>query len=835
MRSFLPTEKDSLDVEVMVNPLDKIRKIRGKSWEELRTRGGQAFSVYSEQMGLSGKMPSDGEFVELIDKSFFGKSPIIAESLWVKFFKNGDEKFFPSFARRKETVQAYRHLFGEKSASWFIDKASKIADGRFDLLGYLSLDLGKEIDWHFEPISGRRSPLRHWKQFDELDAAETGDKKIVWELNRHQHFFTLGVAYALTKDERYAVVFARHLESWMEQNPPGMGINWFSSLELAFRVMSWTWAFHFFRDSDSLTPNLFHKALKFLYLHGRHIEKYLSTYYSPNTHLTGEALGLYYLGTQFPFFQRSKQWRKLGEDILVAELDRQILPDGVYFEQSTWYQKYTADFYTHFLVLKTLFADDIETELADKVEERLQSVIDFLMYVTRPDGTTPIIGDDDGGRMLPYGRSASDDFRSTLVTGAALFERGDYKFVGGDPAEETLWLLGLEGVQSFRTLRAHEPHETSYKFPRGGYFVMRDGWSEYDNYLLVDCGEVGGLSGAHGHADTLSIEVAVQGKTLLLDSGTYTYHESRELRNYFRSTTAHNTLVIDKISSSEPGDKFSWKTKAEAKIHSLVSQERFDYFEGSHDGYERIAGAPATHQRSILFLKNDYWIMRDFVDASGDHDYALNFHLKTGTKPMIEGSDAGGFYVGQTPSNGDGWRFFTFGDNGGWQRKESWASTTYGKKVNAPFLRFVSKGTGPQEFFTFMLPVGVGDEKPEVFETLLPGGRAFVIEFRGYKDIVVFTDAVEQVVRTELFNTNFKVLWGRLSPGESLPEEFVLIGGTHFTLGGREIINYPNMVEYAVARRFGNKLNVRTSEGLFSVSIPQRRSQTYILKNPDDV
>ena len=49
-----------------------------------------------------------------------------------------------------------------------------------------------------------------------LDAEETGDKKIIWELNRHQHFFTLGVAYWLTDDERFAETFARHLESWMD-------------------------------------------------------------------------------------------------------------------------------------------------------------------------------------------------------------------------------------------------------------------------------------------------------------------------------------------------------------------------------------------------------------------------------------------------------------------------------------------------------------------------------------------------------------------------------------------------------------------------------------------
>ena len=97
-------------------------------------------------------------------------------------------------------------------------------DGKFDLLGFLNLDFGTAVDWHFEPISGKHSPLKHWKQFDELDTDETGDKKVIWELNRHQHFFTLGVAYWLTEDERYAETFARHLDSWMEQNPPGTAL-----------------------------------------------------------------------------------------------------------------------------------------------------------------------------------------------------------------------------------------------------------------------------------------------------------------------------------------------------------------------------------------------------------------------------------------------------------------------------------------------------------------------------------------------------------------------------------------------------------------------------------
>ena len=814
----------------MANPIDTIKKMRGKSWEELRTRGGQVLSVYSEQIGLSGKLPSDAEFAGLFEQSHFGNEKISPENVMGLFYDNADYSFFPSFRLKDLTIEIFLEKFGEEIKKHYIEKAEKAVNGRFDLLGYQNLNFGKEIDWHFEPISGKTSPLKHWKQFDELDTAETGDKKVVWELNRHQHFFALGFAFWLTGDERYAETFIKHLESWMEQNPPGMGINWFSSLEVAFRLISWIWGLEFFRDSKILTADFFLRVLKFIYIHGKHIEKYLSTYYSPNTHLTGEALGLYYLGTQFPFLKPAAHWRKIGEKILFSELDRQISSDGIYFEQSTWYQRYTIDFYTQFLILQTLNSGKTERKLQEKLSEKLQSLTDFLMFITRPDGTTPLIGDDDGGKCLPHGVSSSDDFRHVLSTGAVLFERGDYKFVAEELKEETLWLLGAGGVSSFETLRAHIPNSNSAWFEDGGYYIMRDGWAKTDNFMLIDCGSLGAMNGGHGHADALAFDLAVGGKTMLVDAGTYTYHESEKLRDFFRSTKAHNTLTIDEKSSSAANGKFSWETKANAVAHSWISEKRFDFFEGSQDGYERLKYAPATHTRSVLFLKNDYWIVRDFVETTGEHEYNLNFHFDIETNPHIEEAEAGNLCVNQTASDEAGMRLFTFGDNGNWQRKESWISTCYGKKINAPFVSFISHGAGSQEFFTFLMPTYEHLEKPEILETPLVGGRAFVVKYLGYYDLFVFADG-ENVVRTELFNTNFRFLWSRLSAGEILPEEYVLIGGTKFSLGGREIINYPKELKFAVARRLGNKLNVRSSQSVFSVSLPQSKSKTYILKN----
>jgi hypothetical protein len=406
----------------MTNPLNTLKKLKGKSLEEIRTRSEQALSAYTEQIGIGGKLPTDEQLYQLTDHSKFDPATkLSSKALFSKFYQESRTGFFPSMAVRQETIKSFRTNFDDEAARFFINRANKIVDGRFDLLGYLNLDFGNPVDWHYEPLTDKRSPVKHWKQFDELDSNETGDKKIIWELNRHQYFFTLGVAYWLTGDARFAKVFVEHLSSWMEQNPLGMGVNWVSSLEISFRTISWIWAFHFFKDSPLFTDQIFQEAIKYLYVQGKHLEKYLSTYYSPNTHLTGEALGLYYLGTQLSFLERSTHWRKLGEDILLNEIDRQVHEDGVYFEQSTCYQRYTADFYMHFLILHKLSGDELKKDQTDKLYSKTQRLLDYLMYITRPDGTTPQIGDDDGGRCLPVTSTGVTNFRGTLALGSTFF------------------------------------------------------------------------------------------------------------------------------------------------------------------------------------------------------------------------------------------------------------------------------------------------------------------------------------------------------------------------------------------------------------------------------
>ena len=743
----------------------KIKKLKGLKREEISVRVAQQVAILSERSGFSKQvsLPSDEQLLSLLNPGF-NSTPALVERLRLR----DQSRFFLAFADKDLTLAEFRRRWSAAEEK-IIAAADRIAEGTFNLLGLRDLKLGEKIDWHLEPLSGKRTPLVHWSQLNYLDATVAGDKKITWELNRHQYFLTLGRAYWLTGDERYAEVFVSHVTSWMDQNPPKLGINWASSLEIAFRSISWLWALQFFAESPALSADVLLRLTKFLYLNASHLETYLSTYFSPNTHLTGEALGLFYIGLLLPEFKDAARWRELGLEILTSQLPRHVQPDGVYFEQSSYYHRYTTDFYIHLAILLRRNGMALPPEL----EPRLELLLDHLMHITRPDGTTPLFGDDDGGRLVMLDDRAGNDFRAALATGAVLFERADYKFVAGEAAEETVWLLGVEGLRAFDEIVAQPPAQESVAFDNGGYYVMRDGWSPASNYLLFDCGPHGMANCGHAHADALAIEVAANGETVLVDPGTFTYTGSRELRDWFRSSIAHNTLTVDRESSSIPADTFSWKTKTSCERLAWIEHDRFTYVSGRHTGYEEVA-KPGTHTRSILFLKNNYWILRDQVDLSAKHPINLWFHFDSGAaleRLQIE----------------------SFAENGAWRTEEGWVSHCYGEKTPAPVRVFSATAEGNVEIITFLLPQAARVEEIET-----TGGRGFEVRRGASRDLLILRDRGARLAQTASVVTDCDCAWLRFGGDGSTPEEVVLIGGSKLALNGANIVDSRERVEYWV-------------------------------------
>ena len=742
--------------------------------DEISVRVAQRVAILSERSGWSRhvSLPTDEQLRNLLNLG-----------------ERNEPRFFASFDAREQTVSEFRRRWPEAERE-IVAAANRIADGTFDLLGLRELKLGKKIDWHLEPISGKRTPLLHWSQLNYLDATLAGDKKITWELNRQQYFLTLGRAYWLTGDERHAEVFVSHVTSWMDENPPKLGINWASSLEIAFRSISWVWALQFFKESPSLTTDLRLRMQKFLYLNALHLETYLSTYFSPNTHLTGEALGLFYLGLLLPEFKDAERWRDLGLEILVSQLPRHVKPDGVYFEQSSYYHRYTADFYIHLAILLRLNGISPPPEL----EPKLELLLDHLMYITRPDGATPFFGDDDGGRLVTLDNHPANDFRSVLSTGAVLFNRPDYKFVAGGVAEETLWLLGPDGLRSFDQIESQPPAKTSVAFADGGYYVMRDDWSPGANYLLFDCGPHGMANCGHAHADALAIELAAGGRTLLVDPGTFTYTGEKALRDWFRSSAAHNTLTVDGQSSSVSADTFSWKTITSCKPLNWIEHERFTYVSGRHNGYEELA-KPGTHTRSILFLKRDYWLLRDRLELSGAHGIDQWFHFESGAAPAVSEDGA----IEENSTRG-GLRIYSFAPGGAWRQEEGCVSHCYAERTAAPVCVFSAAVEGDSEVVTFLLPQtdGIG-YRVEEFE--VTGGRGFVVRNGILHDFVIIREIRSRgLAQTSSIVSDFDCAWLRFSGSNSNPDQMLLLGGHRLELEGKKIVESAERLDYWLGR-----------------------------------
>jgi len=647
--------------------------------------------------------------------------------------------------------------------------ADALLEGYFDLLGLKHLAFGRPVDWHREAASGRTIPLVPWKRLDSADTSVTGDKKVVWELNRQQHLVVLARAYLHTGDRRYADAVAEHIVSWIAANPTALGINWVSSLDIAFRCMSWLWAIALVRLRPGAPALPTERIARALHAQGCHIESYLSSYFSPNTHLTGEALGLYYLGTCVPQLKRAARWRALGRSILMRQLEIQVHPDGVYFEQSSWYQRYTADFYVHFMLL----AERAGEPLPARVGERVEALLDHLLWITRPDGTSPYIGDDDGGRLAFLEEREANDWRGVLSTGAAMYGRGDYKHVAGPLAEETQWLLGPTARARYDSIPAGPPRALSRAFVDGGYYVMRSAWDADASFLLADCGPHGTMNCGHAHADALSIEVAARGTTLLVDPGTFTYNGSPRLRDLFRSTAMHNTLTLDGLPSSVPAGPFKWKHATDCTLHCWHDHPGFTCFEGSHEGYMRLAD-PAIHVRQVLFVNRDYWLVLDRVEAAREHDCAVHFHLAADAQAIVDHATGRlEARIGSTALD------IVYPEGrGSWSVAEGVVSPCYAAQAASVHATFTSRSVGPEALACMMLPRATDEPPADVRKLDTPRGRAWAIATPRFHDVVAWSAGALRIEGIEDMDCEWA--WVRRSPGQRALERAALLHGTRF-------------------------------------------------------
>jgi len=704
------------------------------------------------------------------------------------------------FFFRSEDVPRLLELLRERmpeQAERIIEQAEKICRHRFDLLGYEDLDYGQNIDWHSDRVHGKRAPRDLWFKIRYLDFASVGDAKVTWELNRHQHFVMLAKAYRLTNDHRFARELMDQLRDWHEENPYPRGINWASSLEVAFRSLSWLWVYFLLEGTPAMNADFRKQWLGMIAQSARHIELYLSTYFSPNTHLLGEAVALLFVGTLCPELHSSKRWQRRGWETVLRESQRQVRPDGFYFEQSTYYHVYALDLFLHAGVLSSLN----EMPFPPEYNPTLERMLDALAVLCRA-GAPPRWGDDDGGRVFDPRRNRAENLRDPLATGAVLFRRGDFKYLASHPREETLWLLGEQGLAEFDRIDSIPPKMKSVTLRDAGFYVLSSGKANLQ--AIVDAGPQGALAAGHGHADALSLTLHAEGHELLIDPGACEYVGPGTERKEFRVTAAHNSLELNGRSQAEPKGPFAWERLTNARAESWITGETFDFFVGSHDGYSQPDNS-VVHRRSVFFRKPKFWLVRDLVLGTGEHQIDVRWHLSVGL-PLPSETEGG---------------FICQGENAGISIlcpiKRPWSkfveqvqySPAYGLKQAASAVRFSTVTTLPSEFATLLAPTAVSQgymDTHGVLRQVSASPRTSVYHFTDNTEEHCFVFCGEENWVFEGWKSDAEFLYS--CGGNGKLSLLILCNGTYVEFRGKEVVSSPKRLSCCEIIRSSGKTQV---------------------------
>ena len=531
----------------------------------------------------------------------------------------------------------------EHSRSSIITYADKIRSGRYPFLGCGTAELGMPPRWNLDFVSGatwppQRLELRNCVRYDGSDV------KLPYELSRLQFLPVLAKAHVLTGNDVYRLAAQDLLSHWIESNPALVGVNWTVAMEAALRAMSICFLLNlltpFRKNEQAWLAAITHSLAQ----HLLYIEANLEfSHFLTSNHYLSDLVGLYCLSS---FLEGEGMAGRRGEyrRRIENEIMRQVYTDGGDHEASTGYQVLVTQLFTTTLLVTV--AEGAAPNPA--FLERLRMMFRFLNTIASTFGELPHVGDCDDGRtellvddleqmiLRPVEERNSLRIPRLLGLGQRLFGEG-----AGD-GDDAAW-YGL--IDHTRVPYAQPKINSSSTppvevLPQSGIGVLRHGSAEL-LFFAIPNGILG--KGSHTHNDKLSFVLRLAGKEVLCDSGTGCYTRDIKTRNHFRSTAAHNTLMIDDTEQNriEPGPTGLFILGNEASVSTMetAADASGRFLRASHTGYRSLG---VTHTRTIRIVDTEpALIVEDEIEGDGVHTFELNFQLAPAFKAETGETDEG--------------------------------------------------------------------------------------------------------------------------------------------------------------------------------------------------
>lgn len=455
--------------------------------------------------------------------------------------------------------------------------------------------LGSPTDWHRDPQFGVSWPRRYAHSIPDFN--EGSDLTMLWHLNKMHFLLDYSGAYVATGDEHLRREWLSLVESWCRDNPYLIGKNWRAAMEMGTRVVTWAVSMREMKLSDVITEEATTLIVGSMVQQAEYLAAHPAKKPLPNNHLIADAATLYMYAALWPVWCEAAAWARSSESVLESEIKRQVLPDGMSYENSFNYHAFVLDFYLLFLLTKTLEHEAPSASMLDGI----RSLAAVYVAALSPAGREPNFGDGSMSEFFVL-KNLSDRKSVPLEDPVTLASLLRPEIAG--TLSRTSWGREILGICA--------PLEGCIHFAAAGYSVFRGRHS----HLVYAAGPEHTLdfNSGHLHSDAGSLEVEINGHPVLIDAGTYLYYRSSEDREHFRSARAHNTLLIDGVDPMEPDDTFAWKSVARGKTSFWHADARLNVV-ASDRNIGSANGRAFVHRRMLISWAESVWLVIDQVKA----------------------------------------------------------------------------------------------------------------------------------------------------------------------------------------------------------------------------
>ncbi len=506
-------------------------------------------------------------------------------------------------------------------------------------------DLGPDYNWVTNPDSKFVYDAgKHWTEIPDY-SAEAGDIKYVWEKSRFSYLYDIiRYDYHFGKDNA-GMVFS-NIVSWIDGNPVNCGPNYRCSQEMSLRVLNWTFALYFYRDSKALTEEVFAKMQYAIHWHLHHIYNNInfSRIAVRNNHAITETLMLYLAGIFYPTLPGAAKWKEHGKKWFEEEIAYQVYEDGTFLQFSMNYHRVVVQLLTWGIILSEKNGE----RFSDVVYDRARKSVQFLRTcMVDENGWLPNYGANDGALFFRLSDTHYRDYRPQLQALAACLGMT----AGIDqPFEDTQWYGTSKPIT-----QQWAPQNGTHSFDVGGYYIIR----EPETLTFIKCGS---YKDRPSQADNLHMDAWYKGQNILIDAGSYKYNTDSETIRYFSGTRSHNTVTLNNLDQMQKGGRFIWYHWTQSTQASLAEEGDTYRFTGIIEAFRHLSPG-ISHRRIVTKQKGKpAWKIHDTISgAPAGTQMTQLWHLPTGEKQMtrLSATDAGGADI--KPVTTSGWYSSLYG------------------------------------------------------------------------------------------------------------------------------------------------------------------------------